>query len=74
MSLGAALELLVTHKYSVELFPHDRVVVAKRTSWVPEFFRIEIADNNDLFVDGEEVQRACHSYYHHPSLPRRGAL
>lgn len=69
MSLGAALELLVTHKYSVEMLPQDRALIVKRTSWIPHFFWIKEHPNGQLVVDGDAVCQICHGYMYHSSLP-----
>lgn len=69
MSLGAALELLVTHKYSVEMLPQDRALVVKKGSWIPDFFWIDVAADGTLIVDGDKVCRVCYAHFYHHSLP-----
>lgn len=69
MSLGDALELLVTHKYSVEMLAQDRALIAKKGSWIPDFFWISVGSRGSLFVDGDAVCRVCHAHNYHPSLP-----
>lgn len=70
VSLAAALELLVSHRYSVEMLPNDKALIVKRAGVIiPNFFWIENDFGGNLVVDGDAVCQACHAHLYHPKLP-----